>query len=139
MPYEESIRVPLVVVVPTVEPCEEWNLVAVDLDVPATILELAGIDRPSDGKSLRNLLSNPANGARDSILFESWGYRSGAFGVWASLRTKTFKFTEYPTGELELYEIKNDPFELEGSSKIPSSSRSLMTIKQYSTHKTGLR
>jgi len=131
MPYEESIRVPLIVSLPGVTQRSEDHLVAMDLDIPATILELAGVNRPTDGASLLNLISNPASAWNDEVYLQSWGYRTGVFGMWASLRDDRWKFVDYPTGEQELYDLLNDPFELESQHDNPSfaSIRNSMEAK----------
>ena len=55
-PYEESIRVPLVIVLPGIAPRTDDHLVAMNLDVPQTIFDLAGISKDTDGVSLVPLL-----------------------------------------------------------------------------------
>ncbi len=120
MPYEESIRVPLVIAMPGITPREEDHMVAVDLDIPATILELAGVNKPSDGTSLLDLINDPNTSWNDEVMLQSWGYRTGVFGVWASLRNNRWKFVDYPTGEQELYDLLNDPYELESQHDNPA-------------------
>ena len=54
--YEESARVPLVVVMPGVAPRVETRLVTPMLDIGPTLFQLAGISRKTDGASLVPLL-----------------------------------------------------------------------------------
>ena len=129
MPYEEAIRVPLVILRPGVTPRQEDRNIAVDLDVPATIFELAGISHPTDGTSLLDLMDNPAAPWDDEIVLQSWGYRTGTFGVWAALRDAQYKFVEHPTGEQELYDLVADPFELESQHANPAFSSILSNMK----------
>lgn len=110
-PYEESIRVPLVVIMPGVEPHTEDNLVAVDLDVAPTLIELAQIDPiGSDGVSLVSLMKDPNTPWREELLIQHF---AGRIPSWAGIRTAdNWKYLEYATGEVELYDLTADPYEL---------------------------
>jgi arylsulfatase A-like enzyme len=109
--YEESIRVPLVVVVPGVEPRSDERLVAANLDVPATLHELAGLPPLGSGASLLPLLADPELPGRGETLLE----QSRAGRVWAGLRVRDasgdWKYVEDSAGERELYHLGPDPFE----------------------------
>ena len=120
MAYEEAIRVPLVVWMPGVTPRVEVNNVTANLDVPAMLLDLAGINNQGDGQDLLSLIQNPATNWNNSLLFEGWGYRTGPLGVWAALRTDSWKFVEHPSGETELYDLINDPYELNSEHDNPA-------------------
>ena len=67
-PYEESIRVPLVVVMPGVHPRVDNHLVVANLDVPTTIFAVAGMPRTdTDGQILCRCYAIPAyQGGRHS-------------------------------------------------------------------------
>ena len=138
MPYEESIRVPLIVTMPGVAPRQEDHIVAADLDIPATIMELAGINKPTDGKSILGLLQNPSTPWNDEVMLQSWGYRTGVFGVWASLRNDQWKFVDYPTGEQELYDLVNDPFELESQHANPAYDAIRTSMKSQLDARKGI-
>ena len=115
-PYEEAIRVPLVVVLPGtgIAPRTEFQDVVGNLDVPATIFALAGINRPNDGQSLVRLLTNPFPAwSRREFLIEGYrGVGETVPRVWAGLRDWPYKYVEYATGEEELYDLSLDPYEL---------------------------
>jgi len=117
--YEEAIRAPLVV----------WSsrrphryvdaLVQVDLDLPVTILEYAGLTpfADADGLSLRGLLAGDQPG-RERLHFEFFhGSERGLTGVlrpdWAAVRDRRWKYVEHGTLERELYDLNQDPYELE--------------------------
>lgn len=124
MPYEESVRVPLVVRVPGVAPGRRSELALADLDVAATILALAGVERPADGRSLLPLVADPSARWRDEVLLEGFGvYR--AVPAWAVLRGPRWKYVEYASGERELYDLENDPYELESLHDDPAQARRL--------------
>lgn len=78
LPYEESIRVPLIVSGPGITPAVNEKL-ALNADVMPTILEFANLQssRPINGRSLTPLLSGQATDWRDSIYYEAL---SGSLG-----------------------------------------------------------
>lgn len=112
MPYEESIRVPLVVRAPGVEPGRSPALVAADLDLAATVAELAGLQPRGDGASLVPLLADPAVAGRRRLLLEGFGVDPGMVPPWTAVRTAGWKYVEYVSGERELYDLETDPYEL---------------------------
>jgi arylsulfatase A-like enzyme len=120
-PYEESIRVPLVVRGPGVPAGVSVNRVAGLVDLAPTLLELAGAPRAAldagDGRSLLPLLhaADPAKVPwRESILIEHFG--GGApFRVrsYAGIRSEKDVYIEYVSGEREYYDLARDPYEME--------------------------
>ncbi len=115
LPYEESIRVPLVMRGPGVPRGRVDRRLVDNVDVPATILDAADAapGRVLDGRSLLELLADPgAEWGRD-ILIENG---NGANGVpaYRGIRTYRFKYVEHrTTGEYELYDLETDPYELQ--------------------------
>lgn len=119
-PYEESIQVPLVIRMPTVQPGTSNEIAAMNLDIPATIFHLAGIKKSVDGQSLYPLMRGDVPRVRDGLVLQYWGNRpfdegSANSGTtdWVGYRTKDFKYVEYVTGEKEFYDLRADPYELE--------------------------
>ncbi len=126
-PFEEAIRVPLLVRAPGVAPTVIDQLVAVTLDVPATILHLAGYSEEeiaaaplSEGRSLMPLL--PPNGGgtwRDHLLFELWRrLKPSLLPTWTAMRTDRWKYVRYDYFDgtalaEQLYDLLSDPFELQ--------------------------
>jgi arylsulfatase A-like enzyme len=123
--YEESARVPLVVVMPGVAPRVDTNLVSPMIDIGPTLFQLAGISRKTDGNSLVPLLRNPGQAWRQTMFFEKTS--SGAYtnALWAGIRNQRWKYVRYWTGEDELYDLVNDPFELNSRHRDPA----LATLK----------
>ena len=118
--YEESIRVPLLVVVPGVEARSDEHLVYAVLDLPATLQELAGISAPSDGTSLLPLLRDPSTAWRNELFFEKFAAAPARDAIWAGVRRDNWKYIEYVNGEAELYDLAADPFELENRVQDPA-------------------
>lgn len=131
-PYEESIRVPLIIRLPTEEHKIVSDLVAYDIDLAPTILELAGIEHEliekSDGSSLVPILKHSSEFYRDELLFEYFddGKARKKGGSWAALKIfiddetgnrELWKYIEYTSGDVELYNLNHDEFELDSLHK----------------------
>jgi arylsulfatase A-like enzyme len=121
VPYDEAIRVPLVLVVPGTPPRIEDALVTANLDVPATIAALAGLPAQGDGLSLLPLLLHPQRRLKragqtfaEEVFLEGYGQAPGA--TWVGLRTTRYKYIEHalPGGGTapELYDLDADTYEL---------------------------
>jgi N-acetylglucosamine-6-sulfatase len=119
-PYEESVRVPLWMAVPGVPPRSDEHLVSLDLDVPVTLLDLAGVPWQSDGVSLLPLLEDPNDAVRTEALIE----HAQDWLAWAGLRVMdergNWKYVEYSRGWKELYDLDADPYELESRHADPA-------------------
>ncbi|HXY41407.1 MAG TPA: sulfatase [Vicinamibacteria bacterium] len=107
--YEESARVPLAVRGPGV-PVGSVGQPVLHIDLAPTLLELAGVPIPDsvDGRSLVPFLRGTAPASwRSDVLIENWDN-----GFWDALRTPDFAYIHNSTDELELYDMKNDPYQL---------------------------
>ncbi len=108
LPYEPSIRVPLVMRGPGVPRGVVADRLAANVDLAPTILDVTGATAPwaPDGVSL---LAPPQ--ARD-VLLEGPARKRGG-GLWfTGLRTQRYKYVEYDKGARELYDLAFDPEEL---------------------------
>jgi arylsulfatase A-like enzyme len=116
-PYEACLLIPFIVYAPGYySPRIDTHLVA-NIDLAPTIAELAGASIPDtvNGLSMVPLLENPTTTWRDEILLEHWPAEEGVGSMipeFYSIRTAEWKYTEYSTGEVELYDLVNDPYEL---------------------------
>ncbi len=120
-PYDEAIRVPLVVTMPGIEPRQDDHLVVVNLDIPATLLDLAGAASGGEGLSLLPLLGGLDPPWRDHFLIESYSSRwCGIVGILSGRLLKYVEHAENPTVEYELYDLTADPYELESLHQDPS-------------------
>lgn len=118
-PYEECIKLPFLIFYPDManpggaHPYVVRRPIA-NVDITATIVAMTGIQprlQPQDGISLLPLLraANPATAPwPDMVLLE--GHKGPyIYGI----RTLDWKYVEYyKTGERELYDLVNDPYEL---------------------------
>jgi len=130
-PYEESIRVPLIVTGPGIVTGRSVNRVAGLVDLTPTLLELAGAPvssiAASDGRSLVPLLhaKDPASVPwRESILIEHFG--GGApfrVRLYTGIRSEKDVYVEYASGEKEYYDLVKDPYQMENTaSKLPPAT-----------------
>lgn len=120
--YEESLRVPLAVVMPGVAPRTDPSLVAASLDIGPTIFQIAGITKQTDGMSLVPLLTTPGIPWRTDIFLEGNEAHAGANAIWAGIRDNRYKYVRYWTGDEELYDLNVDPYELRSLHNNPAQS-----------------
>jgi arylsulfatase A-like enzyme len=128
-PYEEDIRVPLMVRGPGIEPGTIVNQMSANIDLAPTIADIADVDAPDfvDGRSFLPCLTSEDVPWRDGLLIE-FGYIDEealadpetdnllvdvAGGAFRGIRGENFVYVEYANGELEFYDLTNDPYQLE--------------------------
>ncbi len=113
--YDNSIRVPLIIYDPRVKKHRDISEVALNIDVPATIADLAGAKQPDSwhGKSLMPLVTGEKKSfPRDTILIEHlWEFEN--IPPSEGVRTNEWKYFRYVNNKSdeELYNLKDDPME----------------------------
>ncbi len=115
-PYEESIRVPLIIRGPGVTAGRTRYEIVANTDWSPTIAGWGGASMPAaDGRTLAPLLSgNPVTEWRQRILIEFW--HGAAF---AAIRDESRTYVEYGNGERELYNLATDPYQLNSMHRSP--------------------
>ncbi len=114
--YDNSIRVPLIVYDPRAKKHLDISDMALNIDVPATILDYAGIPVPEtyQGKSLVSMVSGEKKTiGRDTVLVEHlWEFEH--IPPSEGVRTKEWKYMRYINDKSseELYNLKDDPKEI---------------------------
>ncbi len=105
-PYEESIRVPLVMRGPGVPAGQTVDDLAINPDLTRTILDETGVEPglDPDGRSLLPFAERPGKWHGRELLIETKTY--------SGIRTRRYVYIEHDTGERELYDLDNDPYEL---------------------------
>jgi N-acetylglucosamine-6-sulfatase len=124
-PYEESIRVPLVVRTPWQQTARTDKHMVLNIDLASTIAQLAHV-KPGlrqDGRSLVPLLHGRSPRWRDAFTPEYLGESAFADAgppPFQAIRTKRWVYVEYRNGWRELYDLRTDPYELLNRSRDPS-------------------
>ena len=114
--YDNSVRVPLIVYDPRVKKHKDMDIMALNIDVPATILDLAGVEIPNayQGKSLVPVVAGTQNSlGRDTVLIEHlWEFEN--IPPSEGVRTSEWKYMRYMNDKSseELYNLKDDPKEI---------------------------
>ncbi|MEX2274388.1 MAG: sulfatase [Actinomycetota bacterium] len=127
VPYEEAIRVPLVVRYDRLGdlPAVSERLV-VNIDIAPTILDAAGVHPPApwrfDGRSLLPVLRGTATAWRSDFLLEHMR-GTNEVPTYCGIRTERFVFVEYDTGERELYDLFADPQQLRNLADDPAAGQ----------------
>jgi N-acetylglucosamine-6-sulfatase len=115
--YDECAHVPFIVYAPGIFIARTDSHLVANIDLAPTFAELAGVSIPDDvdGKSLLPLLDDKDAAWRDAILIEHWPTEEGVgarIPEFYGVRTTEWNYVEYATGETELFDLKNDPYEL---------------------------
>jgi arylsulfatase A-like enzyme len=114
VPYEEAIRVPLVVRADSIlggSARSDGHLVA-NIDLAPTIADAARVPLPgADGRSLLPLLDGPGVRWRHAVLIEHLR-GTNPVPTYCAVRTSRYLFASYDTGERELFDLRADPLEL---------------------------
>jgi N-acetylglucosamine-6-sulfatase len=111
-PYEEDIRMPLLVRGPGVAAGSTTYKLVLDTDYLPTFTDLADVHTPNyvDGRSLQPVLEGDNTAWRSAILLEAAAQYSPAY---SGIRTSDGrKYVEYAGGNRELYHLDRDPYEL---------------------------
>ena len=134
LPYEESMRVPMAISGPDTTQLTANELV-LNIDLTATIFELAGVPIPDTlhGRSLLPLVEgkSPKNW-RTSFLYEAPTPQLGSQPLWA-VRTHRWKYIETQISEdpndrfKELYDMQTDTLEIKNLAREPEQQK---TVKQ---------
>ena len=126
VPYEESIRTPMIVVGPGVPAGVSDGSLVLNIDLGPTFLDLAEAVWPqgatADGESLRALWAGESPPWRASVLVELMAATPRTPAWWA-VRTFDHIYIEYETGEVELYDLAADPWQLDSiTASVPTAT-----------------
>lgn len=114
--YENSIRVPLIIFDPRARSGQQIGEMALNIDVPATMLDYAGIRIPEtwQGRSLVPLVKGTSTTLdRDTLFFEHL-WETEMIPPSEGVRTKDWKYFRYINDKSieELYALNDDPQEI---------------------------
>ncbi|HJX28776.1 MAG TPA: sulfatase-like hydrolase/transferase [Thermoanaerobaculia bacterium] len=133
VPYESSLRVPFVLSGPRMPEALASDLPVSSLDLPPTLLSLAGLRAPDSwpGRDLTAALAGKTN-VREA--FAEWSdEKSAAFGglAYRAVRTPTHKLIVWkdPARGEELYNLVSDPAELRNLAAEPAAQEVLRDLR----------
>lgn len=131
--YDNSVRVPLMVYDPRVKGHKDSEGMAANVDVPATILDLAGVPIPAayQGKSLMPVIRGEEELDRDTVLIEHlWNFEN--IPPSEGLRTADWKYFRYINDKSieELYNLKDDPKEIDNLANDPQHAARVAAFRK---------
>ena len=149
-PWEESVRVPLIISGPGIASNKACTKPVSLVDIYPTCMDYAGLTAPHtlDGHSMRAYLSDPENGQWGGPSYSVSGIGSSAavdrnqVAAYSdqhfSIRTEQYRFIRYRNGEVELYDHNNDPNEWTNLASSPAHAEALSTMQTYYRIAVGL-
>ena len=123
VPYEESIRVPLVIRYDRLfRGSRIETRTALNIDLAPTFAAAARARRARvDGQSLLGIVARLRGSRAEDFLIEHLrGAPYPAMPTYCGVRSSTWKYVFYGTGEDELYDLTADPYELESRAADPA-------------------
>ena len=130
VPYEESIRVPMIVRYDpaTAMTASTDTQFVLNTDFAPTFANLANVPAPgADGSSILPLLPGDTSGWRSDFLIEHYENHVDV-PAYCGVRNQQYMYVEYQTGEQELYDLKMDPYELTNLASDPTQASTLSAL-----------
>jgi arylsulfatase A-like enzyme len=124
--YEESLRVPLLMRGPGIEPGSVRDQTSAMIDLAPTFADLAGADPDIavDGESLVGLARSPEPDTDRTLLVQAGIRGPDPYGLdweYRGVRTDRYTFVYWPkTGFVELYDRELDPYQLANVAEDPA-------------------
>jgi len=135
--YEQSLRVPLVVYDPRLPEGLRGRVLgamALNIDLPATMLDLAGVAVPKHygGRSLVPLLrGEQVAGWRTDFFCEHLMQAGAAIPKWEGIRGERHKYARYFENDFEfLHDLEADPDELKNFAADPDYAETLAAMRK---------
>ncbi len=124
-PWEESIRVPLIVRWPSrIKPGRKSDSLISHVDLAPTLLKLCGRPVPAamQGTDLSAMVSGGVERGPDSVFFQIFVpfQGDGTPNPWRGVRTERAMYARTEAGPWVLYDLENDPYELKNLADDPA-------------------
>lgn len=163
-PWEESVRVPMVIRYPGLRSTlasTATDAPAENVDLAATLADLAGVPWGSDGVSLLPAVVDPTARPRRDVLLEScqgssssdgcpirWQYNYNDAGAnsgavvptvpaLTAVVTDRYKYIQYTSDKPQLYDLQSDPYELANLAGTPGAATVQSDLQQRLAALTG--
>lgn len=127
--YDISLRVPLIVFDPREKGGDRDQSFALNIDVPATILDLAGISQPQIWQGI-SLNSKQLNKRKEMLFEHLW--QTPIIHPSEAIRTERWKYLRYinDPGHEELYDLSVDPMEINNLIADPKHQKLITQLRQ---------
>lgn len=113
LPYEESIRVPLLVWGAGIAPGTSFEFVNADIDLARTVVDLSGAAPFASSPGLSLLAAAAGHAGRPFVFVQGWvdddDDRTPGF---AGIRAHAVAYFEYDSGDVEYFDMVEDPHQL---------------------------
>jgi arylsulfatase A-like enzyme len=134
-PYQESTHVPLIVRTPWTTTPQRNNQPVLNIDLAPTISALAGVrpGLPEDGRSFLPFLQGLPTPWRHAFLVEYLGrdlLHKGGPPPYVAVQTRRNLYVQYRNGWRELYNLQQDPWELNNIAGDPRTKPLQATMAQ---------
>jgi arylsulfatase A-like enzyme len=119
-PYDPCVRTPLLIRYPGATSRTETGLVST-VDLAPTFAAIARTRTgPVDGTSLVPVLEGRSSRTSEGVLIRFAGFPR--IPAWWQVRTDRYAYIEYETGETELYDVVEDPDQMQNRAGTPGTS-----------------
>jgi arylsulfatase A-like enzyme len=126
VPYDESIRVPMVIRYDPLTHATraDGKHLVLNIDLAPTFAALAGVSAPgADGRNLLPLLRSRSAAWRSDFLIEHLQEGSKIPPTYCAIRSNGYAYVHYfDSLENELYDVKQDPYELDNIAGDPAAA-----------------
>ncbi len=127
LPYDPSVRVPLLISGPGISKGKTSQELVANIDLAPTLLDIANgrSGKTMDGRSLLPYAFDPDLRSERILLLETGGQRMGKLEpdqgpvaplrnllTYKAVRTEDYIYVAYRNGDRELYDMRRDPFQL---------------------------
>lgn len=128
--YDETLRIPLVMRGPGIPQGRKVRTAVTNPDIATTILSAAGATplRKQDGVNILPWLTAPE---RNRVVpIEGWRVNNGNKQLYVGVRTDRWTYVRHLTGGgEELFDRRNDPYELHSLQRSPKYHQQLVTLR----------
>ena len=142
--FEECTRIPFIIAAPGKKSGVVSPRLVELVDLYPTLVDLCGLKAPAglEGKSAVPLLDNPEQPWKQAVYTVCGRTRTGVasgdpvldVGYLAhSVHTERYRYTEWPDGSTELYDLTTDPQEYKNLAKDPGAAATLAEMKRLLT------